>query len=195
MRDTGAQDAVYVWRFAHRRGRLSRARSGQPAARQVMNASTKSRAFERPGFVEDVDVQPAAGVRVVQLTPAGSECSIDTGTDCRPTTGWHRARSRACSWWRPASSRPPLNWPAAALRSALWKTGRRSQVHTGGRPRRQHSDAAGDGFARRRQVPSLIAISSECAESDSGRALRSSGGPDVSSRAFTRTRMPLPSRE
>jgi hypothetical protein len=29
---------------------------------------------------EDVDVQPAAGVRVVQLTPAGSACSIDMGT-------------------------------------------------------------------------------------------------------------------
>jgi hypothetical protein len=28
---------------------------------------------------EDVDVQPAAGVRVVQLTPAGSACSIDMG--------------------------------------------------------------------------------------------------------------------
>jgi catechol 2,3-dioxygenase-like lactoylglutathione lyase family enzyme len=32
------------------------------------------------GFVEDVDVQPAAGVRVVQLTPAGSACSIGMGT-------------------------------------------------------------------------------------------------------------------
>ena len=39
--------------------------------------------------------------------------------------------------------------------------------------------------------PSLIAISSDCAESDSGRAFRSSGGPDVSPRAFTRTRMRL----
>ena len=35
---------------------------------------------ERLGFVEDVDVQPAAGVRVVQLTPAGSPCSIGMGT-------------------------------------------------------------------------------------------------------------------
>jgi predicted enzyme related to lactoylglutathione lyase len=35
---------------------------------------------ERLGFVEDVDVQPAAGVRVVQLTPAGSACSIGMGT-------------------------------------------------------------------------------------------------------------------
>ena len=35
---------------------------------------------ERLGFVEDVDVQPAAGVRVVQLTPAGSDCSVGMGT-------------------------------------------------------------------------------------------------------------------
>lgn len=32
------------------------------------------------GFVEDVDVQPAPGVRVVQLTPPGSACSIGLGS-------------------------------------------------------------------------------------------------------------------
>jgi len=32
------------------------------------------------GFVEDVDVRPAEGVRVVQLTPPGSACSIGMGT-------------------------------------------------------------------------------------------------------------------
>jgi predicted enzyme related to lactoylglutathione lyase len=32
------------------------------------------------GFVEDVDVQPAPGVRVVQLTPPGSGCSVGMGT-------------------------------------------------------------------------------------------------------------------
>ena len=36
--------------------------------------------IERLGFVEDVDVQPAEGVRVVQLTPPGSACSIGIGT-------------------------------------------------------------------------------------------------------------------
>ena len=36
--------------------------------------------IERLGFVEDVDVRPAEGVRVVQLTPAGSACSIGMGT-------------------------------------------------------------------------------------------------------------------
>jgi predicted enzyme related to lactoylglutathione lyase len=32
------------------------------------------------GFVEDVDVRPAEGVRVVQLTPPGSGCSVGIGT-------------------------------------------------------------------------------------------------------------------
>ena len=32
------------------------------------------------GFVADVDVRPAPGVRVVQLTPPGSACSLGIGT-------------------------------------------------------------------------------------------------------------------
>jgi predicted enzyme related to lactoylglutathione lyase len=32
------------------------------------------------GFTKDVDVQPAEGIRVVQLTPEGSACSIGFGT-------------------------------------------------------------------------------------------------------------------
>jgi predicted enzyme related to lactoylglutathione lyase len=32
------------------------------------------------GFTKDVDVQPAEGVRVVQVTPEGSGCSIGFGT-------------------------------------------------------------------------------------------------------------------
>jgi predicted enzyme related to lactoylglutathione lyase len=38
---------------------------------------------ERLGFVLDVDVQPSAGMRIVQLTPPGSACSIllSTGLD------------------------------------------------------------------------------------------------------------------
>jgi predicted enzyme related to lactoylglutathione lyase len=35
---------------------------------------------ERLGFVADVDVRPADGVRVVQVTPPGSACSIGFGT-------------------------------------------------------------------------------------------------------------------
>ncbi len=32
--------------------------------------------YEQVGFVRDVDVTPAEGVRIVQLTPPGSACSI-----------------------------------------------------------------------------------------------------------------------
>ncbi len=32
------------------------------------------------GFIKDVDVQPSEGVRVVQLTPKGSGCSVGFGT-------------------------------------------------------------------------------------------------------------------
>jgi predicted enzyme related to lactoylglutathione lyase len=35
---------------------------------------------EQLGFAADVDVTPAPGVRVVQLTPPGSACSIGIGT-------------------------------------------------------------------------------------------------------------------
>jgi predicted enzyme related to lactoylglutathione lyase len=42
----------------------------------------RAKAFytEQLGFIEDVDVRPAEGVRVVQLTPPGSACSIGIGT-------------------------------------------------------------------------------------------------------------------
>ena len=42
----------------------------------------RAKAFyvERLGFTEDVDVRPVDGVRVVQLTPPGSACSIGLGT-------------------------------------------------------------------------------------------------------------------
>ena len=42
----------------------------------------RAKAFytETLGFVADVDATPAEGVRVVQLTPPGSACSIGIGT-------------------------------------------------------------------------------------------------------------------
>jgi predicted enzyme related to lactoylglutathione lyase len=42
----------------------------------------RSKAFyaDKVGFVVDVDVQPMEGVRVVQLTPPGSACSIGLGS-------------------------------------------------------------------------------------------------------------------
>ncbi len=41
----------------------------------------RAKAFyrDRLGFVEDLDVRPAPGVRVVQLTPPGSACSVGMG--------------------------------------------------------------------------------------------------------------------
>jgi catechol 2,3-dioxygenase-like lactoylglutathione lyase family enzyme len=41
----------------------------------------RAKAFyrDRLGFVEDLDVQPMDGVRVVQLTPPGSACSVGMG--------------------------------------------------------------------------------------------------------------------
>jgi predicted enzyme related to lactoylglutathione lyase len=42
----------------------------------------RAKAFytEQLGFIADVDVRPFEGVRVVQLTPPGSACSIGIGT-------------------------------------------------------------------------------------------------------------------
>jgi predicted enzyme related to lactoylglutathione lyase len=42
----------------------------------------RAKAFysDRLGFVADVDVRPMDGVRVVQLTPPGSACSVGFGT-------------------------------------------------------------------------------------------------------------------
>lgn len=42
----------------------------------------RAKAFytDQVGFVEDVDVRPADGVRIVQLTPPGSSCSIVLST-------------------------------------------------------------------------------------------------------------------
>ena len=42
----------------------------------------RAKAFyvEKLGFVEDVDVRPFDGLRVVQVTPPGSACSIGFGT-------------------------------------------------------------------------------------------------------------------
>ena len=41
---------------------------------------TKAFYVDQLGFAVDVDVRPADGVRIVQLTPPGSACSIGLGT-------------------------------------------------------------------------------------------------------------------
>ncbi len=42
----------------------------------VTDLDTSAAFYERVGFVRDVDVTPSEGVRIVQLTPPGSACSI-----------------------------------------------------------------------------------------------------------------------
>jgi hypothetical protein len=44
----------------------------------------KAFCIEKMGFAEDVGVRPAEGVRVVQLTPPASMCSISIGTGGLP---------------------------------------------------------------------------------------------------------------
>ena len=46
----------------------------------VTNVDRAKAFYVQLGFTADVDVQPAPGVRVVQLTPPGSACSIGLGT-------------------------------------------------------------------------------------------------------------------
>ncbi len=49
----------------------------------------RSKAFyvDQLGFVADVDVTPAPGVRVVQVTPPGSACSVGFGTGLAAFSG------------------------------------------------------------------------------------------------------------
>src|SRR5215211_690346 len=84
---------------------------------------------EHLGFVEDVDVRPAAGVRVVQLTPAGSACSIGMGTGLPAYEG---------------SSSHALSRSAAASRWAPWRTWAEESGTHGWLTRLQHSGAARD---------------------------------------------------
>jgi hypothetical protein len=55
---------------------------------------------EQVGFLLDHDVRPSAMVRVVQLTPPGSACSIVLGAGL-PGLAIRRARCAACIWWWP----------------------------------------------------------------------------------------------
>ena len=67
----------------------------------------RAKAFyaEQLGFVVDVDVRPAEGVRVVQLTPPGSGCSIGLAPESGPTRR-RPGRSGACTWSSMTSRRP-----------------------------------------------------------------------------------------
>ena len=51
---------------------------------------------DKLGFTKDVDVQPSEGVRVVQVTPEGSHCSLGFGTGLDVYKG-DRAVAEACT--------------------------------------------------------------------------------------------------
>jgi hypothetical protein len=56
---------------------------------------------EQVGFVVDLDHRVSDAVRIVQMTPPGSACSITVGTGLPHAP--RRARSRGSSWWSPTS--------------------------------------------------------------------------------------------
>ena len=67
----------------------------------------RAKAFyvDQLGFVADVDVSPVDGVRVVQLTPPGSACSIGIGTGLAAYEGTP-VRCEVCTWSSTTSTRP-----------------------------------------------------------------------------------------
>src|SRR3954447_17785177 len=113
---------------------------------------------DKLGFNKDVDVQPRKGVRVVQLTPQGSSCSVGFGTGLDVYAG------------EPGSVRGLhlVVDDIAEARADLVRRGVEiSEVHDFGggvkgagilRPRRQHAGTAGDGVAQGRGL--LVATSS-----------------------------------
>jgi catechol 2,3-dioxygenase-like lactoylglutathione lyase family enzyme len=115
----------------------------------------RAKAFyvEKLGFVEDVDVRPADGVRVVQVTPPGSACSIGMGTglpaydDMTPGAirGLHLVVADI------EQARADLRGRGVDVGEVV-DVGGGGQVRLAHRPRRQHPDPAGDGLADRRRV-------------------------------------------
>src|SRR5688500_16215609 len=75
--------------------------------------------YEQAGWNLDVDTEPTAGMRVVQFTPPGSDCSITfgIGMDQAPP-GTYRATYLSCQTSRP----PTATSGSAASRSATFIT-------------------------------------------------------------------------
>jgi predicted enzyme related to lactoylglutathione lyase len=73
----------------------------------------RSKAFysEQVGFVVDVDQQVNENLRVVQMTPPGSACSVTIGTGMNPSPpGTLKGMQLVMS----DVARPARNWPIAA---------------------------------------------------------------------------------
>ena len=99
------------------------------------------------GFTKDVDVQPSEGVRVVQLTPPGSGCSIGFGTGLAVYEGVPGSvRGVHLVVEDLDAARADLRRPGSGGRRdprlRRWRQGSGLQ-----RPRRQLVGAAGDGVA------------------------------------------------
>lgn len=94
----------------------------------------RAKAFyvERLGFTADLDVRPTDGVRVVQLTPPGSACSIGTGLAAydEATPGSVKALHLVVA----DVEQPGRTSSPAASRSARAGRGRRRQLRRVRRP-------------------------------------------------------------
>ncbi len=106
---------------------------------------------DKLGFKKDFDVQPSEGVRIVQLTPEGSGCSVGFGTGLMCTRE-NPAVSEACTWWWRTSPRRVPSLSAEVWRSARSTTSGAASRGRLLRSRRQHARAAGDGVAQGRDV-------------------------------------------
>jgi catechol 2,3-dioxygenase-like lactoylglutathione lyase family enzyme len=62
--------------------------------------------LEKVGIIHDVDVQPSDGMRVVQLTPPGSACSIVIGTGLDVISDMTPGTLKGCTSWSPTSTHP-----------------------------------------------------------------------------------------
>jgi catechol 2,3-dioxygenase-like lactoylglutathione lyase family enzyme len=75
----------------------------------------RAKAFytEKAGFDLDFDRNISEQMRVVQLTPPGSACSVVIGTGL---SKMGPGSLRASSWWSPTSTPPARSSPAVASR-------------------------------------------------------------------------------
>lgn len=72
---------------------------------------------DKLGFAADVDVQPTESVRIVQLTPPGSACSIVLSTGLPNLADMRPGTTRVCTWsYKTSTWRVPPS-PTGAGRS------------------------------------------------------------------------------
>lgn len=107
---------------------------------------------DKLGFKKDVDVQPSEGVRVVQLTPEGSGCSVGFGTGLDVYAGEPGSvRGLHLVVEDIDEARAELVRRGVEIGEIRDFGGRRQRSRLL-RSRRQHVRAAGDGVAQGREV-------------------------------------------